>query len=227
MASQVEWLSRRNAELEQERDKINRLANLLFELKEVDRRLRMLAGRQVGLQVAGGGREERTYAWDILEETSERGGFPPVFKMRVKEPEELVELLEKQRVILRATPSLWPVHGWVSAEFQEEPKLLNRQHLGIDIVAAYGSPVQAAADGIVTFAGWTDDLGYTVTIDHGFGFFTRYGHNSRLLVESGMRVKRGQVIAFLGSSGRSSGPHLHFEVWKDGQPVNPRDYLLR
>lgn len=228
VASQAEQLARKNAELEQESAKINQLANILFEIKGIDRRLRLLAGRHVGLQtteeVEGSLQAKGFFGKGFEEEGLSPTGFRTGLERR---PEELAELLERQKQMLRSIPSLWPVHGWVSAEYEEGSGLLERKHLGIDIVAAYGSAVRAAADGVVTFAGWTDDLGYTVIVDHGFGFSTRYGHNSRLLVDSGTGVKRGQMVAFLGSSGQSSAPHLHFEVWKDGRPVNPRDYLLR
>jgi murein DD-endopeptidase MepM/ murein hydrolase activator NlpD len=122
----------------------------------------------------------------------------------------------------------WPIYGgWITKEFIDDPKVSEKKHLGIDIAAKIGTPVKATANGVVSFAGWTSDFGNIIIIDHGNGFLTKYGHNSRVLVERGDIVKQGKIIAFVGDSGRSSAPHLHFEIWKDGTPVNPRDYLLR
>ena len=99
-------------------------------------------------------------------------------------------------------------------------------HLGIDIAAASGTPVRAAADGIVMSAGWKDDLGNEIIIVHGNGFTTVYGHNKLLYITNREFVEKGQVIALLGNSGESTGPHLHFEIWKNLQPVNPRNYII-
>lgn len=100
-----------------------------------------------------------------------------------------------------------------------------RFHSGIDIGAGYGKPIYAAADGVVIFAGWYYGYGYTVVIDHGSGITTLYAHCSSLNVYKGQYVTRGQVIARVGSTGNSTGPHLHFEVQINGQPVNPLNYL--
>lgn len=100
-----------------------------------------------------------------------------------------------------------------------------RFHAGIDIGASYGEPIYAAADGVVIFAGWYDGYGYTVIIDHGSGISTLYAHCSSINVYKGQTVYRGQVIARVGSTGNSTGPHLHFEVQINGNPVNPLNYL--
>lgn len=119
-------------------------------------------------------------------------------------------------------PLLVPVEGFVSQEFD-----MSRQHLGIDIAAKLGSPVQAPADGYVVYAGWTYEDGNTLVIAHGSGFLTVYKHNQDLLKTVSSHVRRGEVIALLGTSGRTSqGPHLHFEVWKDGIPQDPHSLLL-
>jgi murein DD-endopeptidase MepM/ murein hydrolase activator NlpD len=99
-------------------------------------------------------------------------------------------------------------------------------HKGLDIAARKGTPILATADGIVTFAGKKGLLGKTIVIDHGHGMKTRYGHNHKLLKKRGDRVKRWEPIALMGSSGRSTGPHTHYEVHLNGVPVNPEKYIL-
>lgn len=123
------------------------------------------------------------------------------------------------------TPTGWPTDGFISsgyglrwngAEF----------HQGIDIAAEMGTPIVATADGVVTLAGWNaGGYGNMVDIDHGSGVSTRYGHASAVVVTAGQRVRRGQIIAYVGSTGHSTGPHLHYEVRLSGQPVNPSSYL--
>ena len=117
---------------------------------------------------------------------------------------------------------IWPARGRLTSRFGWRRW---RHHDGIDIAAPYGTPVTAARDGVVAFAGWYQAYGKALIIDHGNGLQTLYGHNSRLLVRSGQRVTKGQLIAKVGSPGRSTGPHLHFEVRINGRPVNPIKYL--
>jgi murein DD-endopeptidase MepM/ murein hydrolase activator NlpD len=124
-------------------------------------------------------------------------------------------------------PTLLPVEGFLTTEFSPSrwvPPF--RSHPGIDIAAKSGSVVLAAGDGQVVFANWTNDLGNLVIIYHGDNIFSYYGHNERLLAHDKMFVKKGEPIALLGNSGKSSGPHLHFEVWKDGAAIDPRRILL-
>lgn len=122
---------------------------------------------------------------------------------------------------------VWPVrHGWPTAEFSEGAGAAGGPHTGIDIAAQTGTPVRAVADGRVVFAGMDDRYGYLVEIDHGRRLSTRYGHCSRLVVRQEQLVKKGDIISYVGSTGRvTTGPHLHFEVRKNGRPVDPRAYL--
>lgn len=99
-------------------------------------------------------------------------------------------------------------------------------HEGIDIGVGYGTEVHATQDGVVIFSGWNERFGYIVAIEHDMGFVTRYGHCSRLLVNVGQRVQVGEVIALSGSTGRTSGPHLHYEIWRDGVVVDPLQYMV-
>ncbi len=143
--------------------------------------------------------------------------------------QEVRGYLVERDALLGAYPTIWPSDGWVTSHygFRKSP-LPGAQtfHTGIDIAAPYGTPVRAAADGVVISSAYREAYGYTVEIDHGFGMGTLYAHCSRLVVEEGDLVSRGDIIASIGSTGRATGPHLHYEVQRDGVPVNPKHYML-
>lgn len=122
----------------------------------------------------------------------------------------------------RARRLMRPVPGGVSSPFGPRGRGF---HKGVDLAAHFGDGIRAAGSGVVTLAGWYAGYGRTVIIDHGNGTETLYGHASRLMVTEGQRVERGQVIALVGSSGISTGPHLHFEVVQNGRKVNPSPFL--
>ena len=122
------------------------------------------------------------------------------------------------------TPSIWPAAGYVSSPYGLRFNG-TEFHQGIDIAADMGTPIVATADGVVTAAEWNGGYGNMVDVDHGGGIVTRYGHASAVAVTVGQQVRRGEVIAYVGSTGRSTGPHVHYEVRVDGQPVNPAGYL--
>lgn len=140
---------------------------------------------------------------------------------------EISAMRAEQQLMLKAIPSLWPVEGYVTNEFYTTggDKSAN-YHPGMDIAAKRNTPVRTSADGVVVTSGWDDTYGHQVVIDHGFGIMTVYGHNARVLVKEGDRVSRGQTIAFVGNTGKSTAPHLHFEVRRNGVAVDPRNYLL-
>ena len=135
------------------------------------------------------------------------------------------ELGGAQEDFLRSVPSVWPVRGPVTRGFASPGNATTQYHPGLDIAAPTGAPVLAAGDGTVTFAGSDPEYGNLVILEHGLGLESRYGHNTRLSVQVGDRVSRGQPIATVGSTGNSTAPHLHFEIHKDGVPVDPRKYL--
>lgn len=142
---------------------------------------------------------------------------------------ELVSAFHDMKSLLAHTPSVWPVRGWVTSGFGHRLSPFTGKraiHTGIDVATRKGAIVIAPADGVVTRVATEYNLGKMVEIDHGYGFTTRYGHNSRLLVHTGQRVRRGDPISRVGNTGRSTGPHLHFEVRLDGVPVNPKRYLV-
>ena len=134
---------------------------------------------------------------------------------------------KEQQMMLESLPSMWPVNGYVTREFYVTGGETNpRYHPGIDIAADRNTPIRAAADGVVESSYFDETFGWMVKIDHGYAFHTLYGHNTRNLVEQGDRVTRGTTIAFVGNTGKSTAPHVHFEVKKNGVPVDPRTYLL-
>ncbi|MEJ2182327.1 MAG: M23 family metallopeptidase [Nitrospirota bacterium] len=141
---------------------------------------------------------------------------------------EIRDYLSEQRDLYMATPMGWPVKGWISSGYgyRIHPITGRRDfHTGMDISARPGDPVDATADGIVIFAGRSGANGNLVAIGHGFGYTTYYAHNKKIAVKVGDVVKRGDVIAYVGSTGRATGPHVHYEIWKDGKNVNPKKYL--
>lgn len=135
------------------------------------------------------------------------------------------EWLDPKGVGERKGTMMWPVAARISSNFgwRVHPVLgFRRLHKGMDFAAAYGSPIRATTDGRVVSAGWHGGYGNFVKLDHGGGLATGYGHMSRIIVGAGSRVSKGQVIGYVGSTGLSTGPHLHYELWKNGVPVNPR-----
>jgi murein DD-endopeptidase MepM/ murein hydrolase activator NlpD len=141
---------------------------------------------------------------------------------------EIKDYLSQQRDLYVATPKGWPVEGHITSAFgaREHPSSGEDEfHNGMDIAAEPGRPVKATADGIVSFSGWSGGSGNLVALAHGLGYSTFYGHNRMVAVKVGQKVKRGQVIGYIGSTGNSTGPHVHYEVWLDGRPVNPDKYL--
>ena len=147
--------------------------------------------------------------------------------------ESLLKSLEDQQNLLASTPAIRPisrdVNSWVTSRFgyRTSPFTQRREfHKGYDISGRKGTPILATADGVVTFAGKKGLLGNTVVIDHGHGIITRYGHCDEFLKKRGDKVKRWEPIALMGNTGRSTGPHVHYEVHLNGIPVNPEKYIL-
>jgi murein DD-endopeptidase MepM/ murein hydrolase activator NlpD len=141
----------------------------------------------------------------------------------------LEEFYQGQKVVLAATPSVWPVRGYLSSTFGNRVDPFTGQpdfHPGIDIATPIGTRVQAPADGVVISTGIKGSYGNAIVIDHSYGVVTRYGHLSGFNVRPGQRVRRGDVIGFVGQSGRATAPHLHYEVWVRDQNQNPIQYIL-
>lgn len=141
---------------------------------------------------------------------------------------EVLRSLRTQQDLLAHTPSIMPAAGRLTSGFGwRHNRLLRRRefHKGVDIANRSGTPIFAPADGVVVYEGWKNGFGRFLTIDHGYGYKTRYGHLRRIVVRMGERVRRGQIVANMGNTGFSTGPHLHYEVLVLGTHVNPRDYM--
>ena len=120
-----------------------------------------------------------------------------------------------------------PVTGTITSRYASVSRLRVSTHTGLDIAAAKGTPIKVVSDGVVTFAGWSGSYGYIVKVDHGNNVETWYAHTSKMLVSKGQEVKAGEKIALVGSTGNSTGPHLHFEIRIDGKTVNPQNYIYK
>jgi murein DD-endopeptidase MepM/ murein hydrolase activator NlpD len=149
--------------------------------------------------------------------------------MQERSLQELSVAAEQRSSRWAATPSIWPVKGWVTSGFGPRVSPFTEKpawHDGLDIGAAANAPVQAPAQGRVTSVGFDSKLGNVVKLDHGFGIETLYGHLAKALVKEGQRVKRGDVVGLVGSSGLATGPHLHYMVKVNGQTFDPTKYIL-
>jgi murein DD-endopeptidase MepM/ murein hydrolase activator NlpD len=142
----------------------------------------------------------------------------------------LLESLEKKLALLAHTPSVLPVNGRLTSSYGRRKSPFNGRnvmHSGLDIGAPHGTPIRATADGVVKFAGRKGPLGLLVIINHNNGLETYYAHCSKLLKKKGARVSRGDKIALVGSTGRSTGAHVHYEIRRNGNTVNPKEYVLK
>lgn len=247
-------LRRLRGEAEEKRTlevKIAGLEKELNRMQELDRRIRTIAGLDKGTPetpaaaaqpalLGVGGPEGRL--GEAVEDAFQGDRERLIEKMfndlqqierematRQQSFEQLRGFLEQQKSRLAATPSIWPVRGWLTSGYglRVSPFTGNRQlHEGIDVAGPRGLPVLATADAIVTFSGKLAGFGNAVVLNHGFGFKTFYAHNETNKVRVGQTAKRGQIIATLGSTGYSTGPHLHYEVLVNDAPVNPMKYII-
>lgn len=141
---------------------------------------------------------------------------------------ELMGYLKNQKSIMAVTPSLWPVKGWVTSEFGSRISPFSGRgefHSAIDIATKLGNPIIAPADGVVVDVARRADMGNMITIHHARGISTSFAHLLRTVVKCGQVIRKGEIIGYVGSSGRSTGAHLHYSVLMNGVPVNPRRYL--
>ena len=219
--------------------KIDQFADRLEALRQYDKQIRVLAhetnlSKKMPLGVGG---SEEVRMKDLLDKDHEQiiaGMRRNIEKLHEEANErersftELLEYLGQQKAVLASTPSLWPVKGWVTSEFgmRRSPFRSGMEfHKGLDISTRFGKEVVAPADGLVIGSGYGPQDGNYVKIDHGHGFTTVYLHLSRMTVKQGTRVNRGDVIGYVGDTGRSTGPHLHYAVLVNNVEVNPRKYL--
>jgi murein DD-endopeptidase MepM/ murein hydrolase activator NlpD len=217
-AAEVEPLRRRVHELESSSDELARLGSELTRLRGFEQQLRkVLSGKETGGLESlpwGDGTFADLPSGDLL--TLPKSAANPVGEAHS------VGALAYTAMDL---PTATPVRGFVTRPFATAKSPRWIAHHGLDIAAREGTPVLAAADGLVLFAEWTYRYGNMVVVAHRSGYTSFYGHNQVLLVRTGERVRQGQPLALLGNSGASTAPHLHFEIWRDGSPVDPATLL--
>lgn len=134
-------------------------------------------------------------------------------------------ILTPEQLVAQHVPSGRPLYGWITKAFSAADDSKTGKHSGIDFAVKEGTAVSATASGTVISAGWDEYLGNVIIIDHENGYLTTYGHNKELLVKKGERVNKGEVIALSGNTGHSTAPHLHYEILKDGVPIDPAPFL--
>ena len=239
----IEENRQKEAQLVALTNKIDIINSKMVELIEFDNKLKVMADLEPGVdntQFLGvGGPDSALIDSDYSVENAHKklvrlmhqslDNLDTAISVETEEKNELFKFLENQKSILACTPSIWPAKGWPNDGFgyRKSPFTGKKEfHQGLDISARKGTPVIAPADGYISFVGKSNSFGNYITISHGYGFKTRYGHLSKTLVTKGQAVKRGEEIALIGSTGRSTGPHLHYEVHRNNVPVNPRVYIL-
>lgn len=244
-------LARTNALLEAElstiRGQMSTLEGAVGRLSEQDRQYRLLAGLdpidEEVLEVGVGGpgtSDPRSHALWSVDSVAGKDVFAVSYDLNALERrvrllgESLAQAsdsLQAYHDLLESVPSILPADGMVSSSFSKARlhPIHNEvlPHEGVDLVAPKGTPITAAAQGVVEFAGRMNGYGLVVVIDHGYGYETRYGHASELLVRKGQRVSRGDVIARVGNTGLATASHLHYEVRVSGTPVNPMNYVIQ
>lgn len=223
---------------------------VLVQARDTDRQMRELLGMRNRQDIIEGGALGGPSARERME--SQLFGVSPEKLSTVEVKRQLTTLRREsdsrlasfqeiswyiihQRRLYRATPSIWPANGRVTSPFgyRFSPFVRNSNngehfgefHPGLDIANATVTPIVATADGVVRRAGWAGGYGQMVILDHGHGFTTLYGHTSKIAVQRGDRVHRGDVIAYMGMTGRSTGTHLHYEILRNRKPVNPYLYM--
>ena len=187
-----------------------------------------LAGPKGDLMNGVGGPLEVDSGSGISELQRQIDSIRMAIDLRRDSQEEVQGFLNDQRSFLGATPQGWPVKGWLTSTFGMRKSPFSgrmKMHEGLDVAARTGTPVYTTADGVVSRAETAAGYGKLVVIDHGYGYRTYYGHNSKIYVKVGQRVKRGDKITAVGNTGTSTGSHLHYEVRMNGVPLNPHKFI--
>jgi murein DD-endopeptidase MepM/ murein hydrolase activator NlpD len=224
-------------------ERIDRINGRLIELNEFDQKLKIMVNLETEEENSqflgiGGSDTSLLDPGYTIEKAHERlvtlmhqslDNLDTAISSQMNEKEELYKFLENQKNMLAHTPSIWPTRGWLSSGFGKRISPFTNEeefHKGIDISTRMNTPILAPADGLVSSTGKDYFMGNMLMINHGYGMKTRYGHMAKILVKKGEYVKRGQEIGLVGNTGRSTGPHLHYEVYLNSLPVNPRRYIL-
>lgn len=222
----VHTLKEENLKLQEQNDKLMVLAKKLHSMERISQYLRRLASAigegEAGSAAlgAGTGGDEHIFGEDSLDSFLE--------EVRAAESEQyrhLAEIDATPELLLGSIPNIRPAEGWLTKRFNID-RDDGEYHPGVDFAAAHGSLIRASAPGTVDKVYNDKYFGLMVAVQHSFGFETRYGHCSQVLVSEGDVVERGQALALVGNTGRSSGPHLHYEVLRNGKYVDPMKYLL-
>lgn len=216
-------------------------ADRMEELRQFDKKIRILSADQTSrdkkLPLGIGGSNKETRVTELLDQDQQKlitgirerlATLNEDANDREKSFNEILTFLHEQKSILAATPSIWPVKGWVTSKFgvRESPFRSGVEfHKGLDIATRFGKEIVAPADGLVIVSAHDPQDGNFIKIDHGRGLATGFAHLSRIAVKQGMRVKKGDIIGYVGDTGRSTGSHLHYSVFVNNVPVNPRKYL--
>jgi murein DD-endopeptidase MepM/ murein hydrolase activator NlpD len=210
-----------------------RLQQRVLALQSIVTKLGLMAGVEESPpepQIGGVGGVTRLEATaPSLDMAASLEGMDQTVSALTQKSERLRTFFQDQRQVLASTPSIWPVRGYLSAAFGNRKDPFTGMpdfHPGIDISTPRGTKVVAPADGVVVFTGKKGGYGNAVVIDHGYGIVTRYAHLDGFNVRPGQRVRRGDVIGFVGNTGRSTAPHLHYEVWVNDQTRNPIQFII-
>lgn len=200
-------------------------------LADSEARVRQLAELEAGpwlqaVPVGGFPEEDATAAVGEVQQRIDQ--LQVAIELRRQSLAGVRNLLNDRASLSRATPQGWPTRGWLSSYFGKRTSPFTGRrvmHEGLDIAANQGTPVTATADGTVVRVEYSPSYGKTLVIDHGYGYRTLFGHNSKILVKPGQQVRRGERIALVGNTGRSTGSHLHYELRLNGVPIDPRKTL--
>jgi murein DD-endopeptidase MepM/ murein hydrolase activator NlpD len=199
-------------------------------LNELEEKVRRMVGLSTPATSRGSvSRDGRSDA-NISYDNKTTAEFISQIDQKTQSLQDLISKVAARLDYLNSIPSAYPVYGTITSPFgmRKSPFGYGSEfHPGIDISVPVGTPVKAAGKGVVTYAGWLTGYGNAVIIDHGYGIESVYGHNSEILVKVGQSVKRGDIIAKSGNTGRSTGPHVHFEVRVNGNPIDPMKYLAK
>jgi murein DD-endopeptidase MepM/ murein hydrolase activator NlpD len=222
--------------------RIEEIIGNMGELKELDLKLKVMMNLETadGNAPGGMGGSAPSIRWpDYFEAMTHKGqvrlmhqsldNLKTEVAVLKQDKSKFRKFLESQKKVLASTPSIWPTKGWLSSRFGHRISPFTEEkefHKGVDISARMNAPIVAPADGVVFGVDFDHGSGKTLVIKHGYGVATIYAHLNKILVKRGQYVKRGEKIAQVGTTGRSTGPHLHYEVRLNGVPVNPLRYIL-
>jgi murein DD-endopeptidase MepM/ murein hydrolase activator NlpD len=213
-------------------EKLNSIQSLFEEIQTLVENDTLTKRGKLNIPAVGGSKVDYPTA-ELLGSANLKDGIE-LLKDRTTEMESQLTLLQqvavKNATIRRITPTIWPVKGHITSHYGNRSDPFNGEaelHLGVDISALFGTQVHSPADGKVIYAQRKSAYGNLIIIDHGNGLTTRLGHLSRFNVKVGQKIRKNDVVGYVGTSGRSTAPHLHYEVRLNDRPVNPRNYLPR